>query len=276
LGNLRTLEGSDETQFTLDIPVDKSSPKTGTSDINNLGIKELIGRGTSKFAGSIPNRIHNVNLAASKFKGVLVAPGETFSFNETLGDVSEMTGYKQAYVIKEGKTVLGDGGGVCQVSSTLFRAALDAGLPIVERQAHAYRVGYYEQNSAPGFDATVYAPHPDLKILNDTPGHILIQPVIDLPNVFLAFEIYGSSDGRISEVGKPVVANQVAPAEDLYIDDPTLTTGVIKQTEHKAWGAKVTFTYKVTRNGEKLIERTFISNYRPWQAVFLRGTGPAN
>ena len=119
------------------------------------------------------------------------------------------------------------------------------------------------------------SPHPDLKFQNDTPGHILIQPIIDLKNYSLIFEIYGTDDGRISEIGKPVITNQSAPAEDLYIDDPTLPAGTVKQIEHKAWGAKVTFTYKVTRNGEKLIDRTFISNYRPWQAVYLRGTGPA-
>lgn len=275
VGNITLLETGEESSVEIEIPVERKSPKVGTDSVNNLGINELIGRGTSKYVGSIPNRVHNISLATSRFKGILVAPGDTFSFNEKLGDVSEMTGYKQAYVIKEGKTVLGDGGGVCQVSSTLFRAILDAGLPIIERQAHAYRVGYYEQGSAPGFDATVYSPHPDLKFQNDTPGHILIQPAIDLKNYSLIFEIYGTDDGRVSEIGKPVITNQSAPAEDLYIDDPTLPAGTIKQIEHKAWGARVTFTYKVVRNGERLIDRTFVSNYRPWQAVYLRGTGPA-
>jgi len=274
-GNLRTLETSEETKLSLDIPVERKAPKIQNEDVNNLGIKELIGRGSSRFSGSIANRIHNVALAASRFKGVLVEPGATFSFNDVLGDVSDFTGYKQAYIIKDGKTVLGDGGGVCQVSTTLFRAVLNAGLPIIERRAHAYRVGYYEQDSPPGLDATVYAPTTDFKFKNDTSGHILIQTITDTKKLTLVFEIYGTSDGRIATTSKPVVSGVTPPPEDLYVDDPTLPLGKINQIEHKAWGAKVTFNYKVERDGELIYQKTFLSNYRPWQAVYLRGTGPA-
>src|SRR3989344_2994323 len=146
-GNLRTLEALEEKTAPLDIPVETTPPEIKTADVNNLGIKEMIGKGSSRFAGSIASRIYNIGLASSKFNGILVAPEEVFSFNDTLGDVSGYTGYKQAYIIKDGKTILGDGGGVCQVSTTLFRAALAAGLPIVERRAHSYRVSYYEQDS---------------------------------------------------------------------------------------------------------------------------------
>jgi len=272
--NLKILEESAQLSASIEIPVNKTAPKITTGDVNNLGIKELIGRGVSRFKGSIPNRIHNIVLSSSKFKGTLVPPGETLSFNQLLGDVSELTGFKQAYVIKEGKTVLGDGGGVCQVSSTLFRAALAAGLPIVERAAHAYRVGYYEQDSPPGFDATVYSPSPDLKIKNDTPGHILIQSTVDTKTATLIFEIYGTNDGRIATTSKPVISNQTPPPEDLYVDDPTLPTGQTKQIDYKAWGARVSFNYSVTRAGEVIYKKTFVSNYRPWQAVYLRGTAP--
>lgn len=264
-----------ENQNTYDIiiPVVKSFAKIRNEDVNNLGIDVLLGKGISFFKGSIPNRIHNINLAQSKFKGVLVPPDTTFSFNDILGDVSSYTGYKAAYVIKDGKTVLGDGGGVCQVSTTLFRAILATGLPIVERRAHSYRVGYYEQGSPVGLDATVYYPTTDLKFKNDTPAYLLIQPTIDNSSQTLVFEIYGTSDGRISTTSKPIITSSIAPAEDLYVDDPTLPTGTIRQIEHKAWGAKVVFNYKVERNGELLINQQFISNYRPWQAVYLKGTG---
>jgi len=272
-GNIRSLESTDQKQITLDIPVERKTPKIQTSEVNNLGIKELIGRGTSRFYGSIPNRIYNIKFASGKFKGVLISPGEILSFNNIVGDVSEQTGFKQAYIIKEGKTILGDGGGVCQVSSTLFRAALNAGLPILERQAHAYRVSYYEQDSTPGLDATVFAPSPDLKIKNDTPAHILIQPVFDAKNLTLAFEIYGTNDGRIATTSKPSVTDIVPAPEDLYVDDPTLPTGKIKQIDYKAAGAKVTFKYKVERDDEVIYQKTFISNYRPWQAIYLKGTG---
>lgn len=274
---LINLLDTDSKEAQINIPLFKSPAKVKNEDVNNLGINTLLGKGVSYFRGSIPNRIHNVNLAQSKFKGVLVEPGATFSFNEILGDVSGLTGYKAAYVIKDGKTVLGDGGGVCQVSSTLYRAILDAGLPVIERRAHSYRVGYYEQGSYPGFDATVFYPTTDLKFKNDTPKHLLIQPTIDLTNLILTFDIYGTSDGRKSYVSKPVVSSQIAPADDLYVDDPSLPAGTIRQIEHKAWGARVTFDYKVTRGSEVLIDQKVQSTYRPWQAVYLRGTGvPSN
>ena len=274
IGNLRTLEYSEEKNITVEIPVEIIVPKIKTEDINNLGIKQLLGRGVSYFKGSITGRVHNISLASSKFNGILVAPQETFSFNETLGDVSALTGYKQAYIIKDGRTILGDGGGVCQVSTTLFRAILDSGLPVVERKAHSYRVSYYEQNSPVGLDATVFEPTADLKFTNDTPSYLLIQSTFDPSRSMLVFEIYGSSDGRVSYVSKPTISASTPPPEDLYTDDPTLPTGVVKQIDYKAWGAKVSVFYKVTKGDEILFEKTFYSNYHPWQAVYLRGIGP--
>ncbi len=272
LGNL---ESTDTKEESFEVAVKLTQPEITNNEVNDLGIKELIGRGSSTFRGSIASRVYNVNLAATRLNGVLIKPGEAFSFNNALGDVSKLTGYKEAYVIKDGKTVLGDGGGVCQVSTTLFRAALNAGLPIIERRAHAYRVGYYEQDAGPGLDATVYSPTTDLKFLNDTPAYILIQAYPDTTKLTLVFELYGTSDGRTSTVTKPVTSGVTPPPEDLYQDDPTLPTGVIKQIEHKAWGAKSVFNYTVTRDGQQIYQKTFVSNYRPWQAVYLRGTGPA-
>lgn len=275
IDELNKLAESTDKNIAFDIPVHKVSPEVSTDKVNNLGIKELIGRGDSTYFHSIPGRVFNVDLAASRINGTLVKPGDTFSFNQTLGDVSKFTGYQQAYIISGGRTVLGDGGGVCQVSTTLFRAALASGLPIVERAAHAYRVGYYEQNSPPGIDATVYAPEPDFKFKNDTPNYILIEAKNDPRNFALAFEIYGTSDGRVATISKPVVSNYTPPLPTVYQDDPTLPTGTLKQTDFSAAGARVVFNYSVVRNGEQLEQKTFVSNYQPWAAVYLRGTGAA-
>lgn len=255
----------------INIPIKTLKPAVTTQEANNLGIIEPIGTGVSEFAHSIPNRVHNVALAAGKINGVLVAPGDTFSFVKNLGDVSKFTGYKEAYVIENGKTVLGDGGGVCQVSTTLFRAVLAAGLPIVERNAHAYRVGYYEQNSGPGIDATVYVPSVDFKFKNDTGNYIFIQEAIDLQNLSLAFTIYGKSDGRSVTMTQPVITSQSPAPETVYQDDPTLPKGVEKQVDFAAAGANVVFTRTVKKDGKETVD-TFKSNYRPWHAVFLRGT----
>ncbi len=272
--SLAELEEGKETATAI-LPLTTTSPQITTAEVNTLGIEKLVGQGVSYFRGSISSRIHNIQLASSKLNGLLVPPGEVFSFNQSLGEVSPATGFQQAYIIKEGRTVLGDGGGVCQVSTTFFRAALNAGLPIVERKPHAYRVSYYEQNSQVGLDATVYDPTADFKFKNDTPAHLLVQTYTDTKNYKLTFEFYGTSDGRTVTISKSRIWDQVPPPPDLYQDDPTLPEGQIKQIDWKAWGAKVAFDYQVVRNGEILQDRTFYSAYRPWQAIFLRGTMPA-
>lgn len=265
------LEREENKTALVNLPVNLTKPQIATEDANNLGIKQLIGKGESWFKGSASSRIHNIKLASQRLNGLLISPGETFSFNQALGDVSAQTGFKQAYIIKEGRTVLGDGGGVCQVSTTLFRAALNAGLPIEERKPHAYRVSYYEQNYQAGVDATVFDPTADLKFKNDTPAYILIQSYIDIPNYKLTFYLYGTWDGREVTISPSRIWDQVPPPPDFYQDDPTLPAGVIKQVDWKAWGAKVAFDWKVVRGNEVLQERTFYSHYKPWQAVFLRG-----
>ena len=271
---LRIIIGGGERALTVELPFIKTNPEITTDEVNDLGIKDLLGKGISYYAGSIPGRIHNIILATSRLNGVLVAPGEEFSFNKALGDVSAGTGYQQAYVIKGGRTVLGDGGGVCQVSTTLFRAVLNAGLPIGERWAHAYRVHYYEENSDPGLDATVYAPSVDFKFKNDTTAYILIQTKVDEKKELVTFELYGASDGRRASISKTRVWEVTAPPPPLYQDDPTILVGKVKQVDFAAWGAKTAFDWKVTRNGEILEQKTFYSNYRPWQAIFLKGTKP--
>jgi len=267
-------EKKDKKEIVVNLPVKETEPEVTTEAANDLGIKQLIGKGESWFYGSIASRIHNVQLASSRFNGQLIPPNTTFSFNKALGEVSAKTGFQQAYIIKDGRTVLGDGGGVCQVSTTLFRAALDAGLPIEERHAHSYRVSYYEYNSQVGLDATVFNPTEDLMFQNDTPAHILIQTQFEPAKMKLTFNLYGTDDGRIVTISDSRIWDQTAPPPDHYQDDPTLPQGTVKQIDWKAWGAKTAFDWKVVKGTETLQERTFFSSYKPWQAIFLRGTGP--
>lgn len=261
---------------SLDLPVVVVKPHAASDLSNQMGINDLLGEGESFFLDSIPNRVHNIVLAASNLHGIVIPPGETFSFAEKIGDISTKTGYQQAYVIKSGKTVLDDGGGVCQVSTTLFRAALNAGLPIVERQAHAYRVGFYEQGGyPPGLDATVYPPSPDFKFKNDTPAYLLIQTEVNEAKKQLVFKFYGTSDGRKVEMQKPVILSQTPPPDPIYVDDSTLPVGTEKKFDSAHWGAKVTFTRKVwSADGSMKEEKTFTSNYSPWPAIYFKGTKP--
>lgn len=272
LEKIVSAHASGKNQLVIIIPIKTVAPDVSNEDVNDLGIVERIGVGTSQFAGSIENRVYNLTLASNRLNGTLVKPGEVFSFNKTVGDISTLTGYKQAYIISGGRTILGDGGGVCQVSTTLFRAILDAGLPIEERNPHAYRVSYYEQDSPPGIDAAIYTPDVDLKFKNDTGHHILIQSYVNPANAQLTFELYGTSDGRVSIVNDPIIVSQSPAPEPLYQDDPELPKGEIKQIDWAAPGAVVYFTRTVTRDGEVIISDKYSTNYRPWQAVYLRGT----
>lgn len=263
---------SEEKNIYIPIPIRRLKPQITTEKANNFGIVEEIGSGVSYFANSIPNRVYNITLASSRINGILVAPNEEFSFDKYLGDVSKLTGYKEAYVIQNGKTVLGDGGGVCQVSTTLFRAILNAGLPITERNAHSYRVGYYEQNSYPGFDATIFWPSVDLKFKNDTGNYILIQNTIDPNTLQIVFTLYGKRDNREVTISTPVITSQSPAPPPLYQDDPTLPKGTVKQIDFEAVGANVVFKRIVKKNGTTIINEAFNSRYSPWRAVFLKGT----
>ncbi len=255
----------------VDIKFKKVEPKIKLSQINQFGIEGLIGVGSSSYKGSSWEREYNIILATKRISGNLVPKGGVFSFNKALGEVSAATGYKESYVIRGGRTVLDAGGGVCQVSTTLFRAILNAGLPIVERRAHSYRVSYYEQDSKPGFDATVYSPYVDLKFRNDTPASVLVLGEVDTKNKKVYFYLYGKKDNRKVFLSKVRIFDVVPAPEPLYIEDSTLPPGVVKQIDFAAPGAKVYFDYKVLKDGKTIFQKTFKSIYRPWQAVYLVG-----
>lgn len=261
-----------EKDLNIELPFVYIEPKIKNSDVNNLGIKELLGKGVSTFKHSNATRNFNVEKGASIVNRILVAPNETFSFVQNLGEVTLDAGFKKAYIIREGKTELDVGGGICQVSTTFFRAMLNAGLNIIERQPHAYRVGYYEEDSPPGFDATVFVPRPDLKFINDTGNYLLIQSNYDSVNKVLTYEIYGTSDGRKVTIDNYRKWDNAPPPPAKYIDDPTLKPGQVIQDEHAIAGLKTAFDWKVVdKNGQILHQKTFQSVYVPWAAVYRRG-----
>jgi vancomycin resistance protein YoaR len=182
----------------IELPFDSQKSNTDYADVNNLGISSLIGEGVSDFKGSPKNRIFNIKVATERFNGLLIKPGEEFSFVKNLGEVDAEHGYLPELVIKNNVTEPEFGGGICQVSSTAFRAAIYSGLKITARRNHAYPVSYYNPQ---GMDSTVYIPNPDLKFLNNTPNNILIQTVIE--GTKLIFRFYGTNDGRKTTVDGP-------------------------------------------------------------------------
>ncbi|MDD5732034.1 MAG: VanW family protein [Patescibacteria group bacterium] len=238
-------------------------------DMGKMGIKELVATGQSNFFGSPNNRVHNIAVGAQVFNGILIKPGENFSFITYLGEVSAKTGYLPELVIKEDKTIPEYGGGLCQVSTTFFRTAINAGFPILERTEHAYRVVYYEPA---GFDSTIYDPKPDLIFKNDTANYILIQTRISSTELFVDF--YGTNDGRKVEVSKSVVYNFVAPGDPIMIETTDLAPGEKKQTDIAHTGADAYFTRKITYADGKAKDDRFDSHYIPWRAKFLVGKEP--
>jgi vancomycin resistance protein YoaR len=213
--------------------VEEVEPKITEEKIKELQIEKLIGAGTSNFSGSPKNRIHNIKIGASQFNGVLVGPDTEFSFNQILGEVGPDQGYLPELVIKNNKTVPEYGGGICQVSTTMFRAAVNSGMEVTERTPHAYPVKYYNPQ---GSDATVYQPSPDLKFKNNTGGWLLIQSKIEGNN--LTFEFYGKDDGRQVIVKGPY------------------------QYDFKEDGSmKARLEQEVWKNGNLILKKTFLSSY---------------
>lgn len=240
-----------------------------------LGITELVSTGQSLYAGSSVERMKNIGAATTSQHGVIVKPGEVFSFNHNLGDVSLDKGYAEALIIYNGRTIKGVGGGVCQVSTTAFRAAFNGGYPIIERWPHAYRVGWYERGSGPGLDASVFSPVVDFKFKNDTPYHILVEAYANDVAGRLTFKLYSTSDGRQVAISEPIVENVIPHPEDKIEEDAALPAGTRQQVDYAADGADVTVKRTVTRGGQVISEDRVFTRYQPWQAIFKVGTGGA-
>lgn len=239
--------------------------------ITALGIKELVGTGTTDFSGSPSNRITNIARGVELLNGKLVKDGETFSTITSLSPIDQAHGYVQGLVIVNNKTLPADGGGLCQVSTTFFRAVLNAGLPVVARANHSYEVSYYQRGIGPGLDATIYDPNPDFKWKNDTGHAIYVQTYITGKN--LTFELYGTRDGRTAAVDGPHTLQTFEPSGDpIYVNTDTLPKGTTKQIDPPVQGAKTTATYTVTRGGTVINTQTFNSFYQAMPAQYLVGT----
>jgi vancomycin resistance protein YoaR len=251
-----------------------------------LGITQLVSQQTTFFRGSAPERLNNIKVAAARFHGLLIAPNSTFAFGDDLGDVSLDTGFAEALIIFGGRTIRGVGGGVCQVATTVFRAAYFAGFPIVERNPHAYQVHYYDKGAGvtpygttswngPGLDATVYTPIVDFKFRNDTPYWLLMETYVDEKNFTLTWKFYSTWDGRQVSLSGPEISNVVPTPEAQYELDETLPPGEIKQVDFAADGADVVVRRVVTRDGIVINpdEKPLLTKYQPWRAIYHYGPG---
>jgi vancomycin resistance protein YoaR len=246
----------------------------------DLGIIQEIASHTTYFYGSSAERIQNIVAASEQFDGVLVAPGETFSMGNSLGDVSLENGFAEALIIYGGRTIKGVGGGVCQVSTTLFRTVFYAGFPVVERYSHAYRVSYYEKTVSgdvdpdlAGLDATVYFPLVDFKFTNDTPYWMLMETDVNVSARTLTWRLYSTPDGRSVTWETTGPVNVAPPPKPVFEENPELQADQIKQVDYPAQGADVDVMRTVWLNGQIYFTDRFQTHYEPWAAVCQYGPG---
>jgi len=244
----------------------REPPKITKETLNHYDIRELVTAVRTSFKGSSPGRKQNISIGVAKLNGRLIAPGEEFSAVEGIGLTTEEEGFVKEYVIKEKESVKEAGGGLCQIATTLFRLAINTGLPITARTNHRYVVSYY----GPGLDATVYGPRKDLKFINDTGHYLLLQGRVEGEEV--VFEFYGQKDNRQIAISEPKIFNRIPPPAPKYILSADLKPGEEKCTEQARFGMNAEVKYQVKYPNGKQNEQIFKSVYQPWQKVCLVGS----
>jgi vancomycin resistance protein YoaR len=267
------------TNRVVELPTIEVSPQLSVSQISALRFNDVLSTGRSSFAGSAKYRITNIMAGATHIDGVLIAPGATFSFNTEVGEINEANGFVKGYAVVANRTQLEWGGGVCQVSTSLFRAAFYAGLPFKEWHAHPYYIRWYDDYAypdiaVPGLDAAIYTGELDLRFINDTGNWVMIDTTIDTERQILDVQLRGTATGRAVRLVCRKITNTIpAPKEPKYIDDPTLATGKTKQTDKAKDGMSVVATGIITVGAKISLVKNLPVILHRWPNIFLRGTG---
>ena len=258
----------DPQQSSIVLTPKVSTPTLTLADLPDATTLTLIASGTSTYYHSSAARRVNISNAAVRINGAVVASGENFSFLDNLGGISTQNGFVTGLIISAGRTVDGLGGGVCQVSTTTFRALYQAGLPVVERNQHAYRVGYYEPQV--GFEAAVYDPSKDLKFRNDTGGPILIKTINDNARSALTVQVWGVPQTRRVSVSPATILARTGHPAAKYVPSTELPRGAVKQIDWAADGFDLYITRTIRDKGKLTTDRT-TTKYKPWQAIYEIG-----
>lgn len=254
---------------TVKLPIHQATPLVTADELRSMLPLDLISVGKSSFAGSTPNRAQNIRIAASRFHGVVVPPAAEFSFLHYLGPVNASTGYAESWIIFGDRTLLGAGGGVCQVSTTCFRAAFWGGYPITARSAHAYRVSWYEPPL--GLDAAVFAPTTDMRFRNDDTWPLLIMTSIDEETSTLTFAFYGRSRNRQVTIEGPTIEQRHQAEDPVEEVDPSLAPGTRILVERAREGLDVRVVRIVEEAGKVVSRDEFWSHYQAWPARYRVG-----
>ena len=234
----------------------------------------LLSSATTGYRGSITERVNNIARAARRMNGQVIAAGATFSFNESLGPAGPEEGYVEGYAIVNGRLEKVYGGGICQVSTTMYRAVFLAGLDIVERRNHSFVINFYE--NIDGFDATVFAPYTDFMWRNDTGGPVYMYASTNPDAATVTFALYGYNDGRVTKMVGPTRTSVTKEGKPYWQYDKTMARGQVIQLVHGRPGMTVAMQRVVTTaNGTAIHNDKLNSNYKPWEDFYVYGPGVA-
>ncbi len=259
---------------SLGLPIQPIPPPVHEGNLQSLGITTQVGVGVSSFTRSEAYRITNIVAGARRMHRLLIPPDTSFSFNTQLGSVDAANGFVEGLAIINNRTQKEWGGGVCQVSTTVFRAAFFAGLPITERHAHAFRISWYEElDEPPGMDAAIFTPSNDMRFINNSGGWLLMESYVDLERQRLTVALYGAPSDRRVTYSHRVLEQTPAPTQPVYVNDPTLPTGYLRRTDSARPGLRVELYRTVTRGDQVISRDTFATRFRPWPNIYVRGTG---
>jgi vancomycin resistance protein YoaR len=259
---------------TLDLPMVPTDPPVTEANLHQLGIRELVSIGKSDFTGSAAYRIHNIGVGMQLLNGLLIAPGEEFSFNKNIGQINAANGFVEGAAIIQNRTQQEFGGGICQDSTTMFRAAFWAGLPITERWGHSFYISWYDKyalgprGNGPGLDATIFTGGPDLKFINDTGAWLLIQAWSNPKTGVAQIELYGTKPNRTVDLTHKVYDHTPAPSEPVFVADPKVPRGTIKHTDKARGGMTIDVYRLVVENGAPRPPELFRTRFRPWPNIY--------
>ncbi|NNJ12627.1 vanomycin resistance protein VanB [Chloroflexales bacterium ZM16-3] len=259
---------------TIRLPLVALPPPVTEANLASLGITEQVSQGLSSFAKSEQYRITNIQAGARQMNGILIPPGGSFSFNDNLGAVTAENGFVEGYAIIQNRTQKEWGGGLCQVSTTVFRAAFWGGMPITERHEHSFRISWYEElGEPPGLDAAIFTGVQDMRFTNDTGGWLLMQSAVDLRRQRLSIALYGMPSVREVSMGHAVLERTPAPTQPVYVDDPEQPAGSFRKSDTARGGMRAEVYRTVRVGGQILSSDTFKTTFKPWPDIYVRGTG---
>ena len=264
------LRGFAQGNKSISLPLQMQTPQVTATNLNALGIREPVSVGKSDFTGSAAYRITNIIAGMKLLNGVLIAPGAEFSFNGTVGDIDERNGFVKGHAIVNNRTQIEFGGGICQDSTTVFRAAFWAGLPITDRKEHRFYISWYnrygfgEFGDGPGLDATIYTGVQDFRFRNDTGAWLLMQATADPRTAVAEVTLYGTKMNRTVSITHEITKRTPPINKPEYYGDPEQPVGTMKRTDTARGGMTIDVYRTITENGVAHAPELFRTVFQPW------------